>query len=134
VFDKCCITFQLHPVLGIHNPNNIHGTWARILISSFQTKISPTFIKIDKTLNLLPTWRWKKKIGKKLQGLPLHWFFTNDSTITKTSSITIENNMVSKSWWIAQTCSPIQLKSQMWSSKFCVNYPTHVDIFMLQLQ
>jgi len=45
----------------------------------------------------------KKKIGgkgmksRKLQGLPLHWFFTNDSTITNTSFVTIESTMVSKS-------------------------------------
>jgi hypothetical protein len=34
---------------------------------------------------------------KKLQGLPLHWFFTSDSTIAKTSSITIKGIRISKS-------------------------------------
>jgi hypothetical protein len=33
----------------------------------------------------------------------LHWFLTNDSTTTNTSSITIENTMFSKSQWISQT-------------------------------
>jgi hypothetical protein len=39
----------------------------------------------------------KRLKGRKLQGLPLHWFFTNDSTTTKTSFVTIESTMVSKS-------------------------------------
>jgi len=44
----------------------------------------------------------KKKIGgkmlkgRKLQGLFFHWFFTNDSTTTNTSFVTIEGTMVSK--------------------------------------
>jgi hypothetical protein len=45
---------------------------------------------------------WKKTGDKgvkckKLQGLPLHWFFNNDSTTTNTSSITIKGTMGSKS-------------------------------------
>jgi aspartate carbamoyltransferase catalytic subunit len=35
--------------------------------------------------------------SRKLQGLPLHWFFTNDSTRTNISFVTIESTMVSRS-------------------------------------
>jgi hypothetical protein len=38
----------------------------------------------------------KRMKGRKLQDLPLHWFFTNDSTTTNTSFVTIEGTMVSK--------------------------------------
>jgi hypothetical protein len=39
----------------------------------------------------------KRMKGRKLQDLPLHWFFPNDSTTTNTSFVTIEGTMVSKS-------------------------------------
>jgi hypothetical protein len=38
----------------------------------------------------------KRMKGRKLQDLPLHWFFTNDSTTRSTSFVTIEGTMVSK--------------------------------------
>jgi hypothetical protein len=69
--------------------------------STYQNKQNhelPTCMKVEKKKKKL-----EKKIGgkglknKKLQDLPLHWFLTNDSTTTNTSSITIENTMFSKS-------------------------------------
>ncbi len=41
---------------------------------------------------------------ESLRALPLNWFFTNDSTTTKTSSITCEKKLVSKSQCFAQIC------------------------------
>ncbi len=46
-----------------------------------------------------------RKIKMKiLRVLPLHWFFTSDSTTTKTPSITCEKKLVSKSQCFAQIC------------------------------
>jgi hypothetical protein len=72
--------------------------WVRNLISSSQTKASPTPIKIDKTMHLLPTWRRTKMnqiIGKKKWGqrverqkvvgltfaLVVHQWFNNNKNI-----------------------------------------------------
>jgi hypothetical protein len=101
-----------NPILGVHNPKNIHDTMGKNLISSSWKKAFLTTIKTNRTTYYLFTWRWKKtkwkKIGgKRLKGekvdeltfaLVLHQWFNNN----KASFVTIEGTMVSKSSWIAQ--------------------------------
>jgi hypothetical protein len=54
-------------------------------------------MKVKKTNQRVGRKKWGKGLkGRKLQGLPLHWFFTNDSTTTKTSFLTIKGIVVSK--------------------------------------
>jgi hypothetical protein len=53
-----------------------------------------------------------KNNGKCFRALPLHYFFTNDSIITKTSSIIYDGKLVSKSQWTTQICRPFVSKAK----------------------
>jgi hypothetical protein len=90
--------------------------WAKNILSNSFIKLFATLVKPHTHHAITYPWKqqiifYKKNIeqnGKVL--LPLHWFFTNDLTTTKTSFVTCDRKLVSKFQCTAHICWPFVSK------------------------
>ncbi len=136
VFNKCCITFWIHPVLGIHKPKSMHDTmgWKPNFKLSNQSFSSTLLKQIEpwtyclhegeKTIKELEkNWRQRAKrlkVARLTLALVLHQWFNNNKDILcyhrRHHGLQVPMN--------CPNVPTIQFKGQMWNSIFHINYPT----------
>ncbi len=110
--------------------------WAVNLIFNYLIKLFVTLIKPHTHCGIINPWkqqiRYLEEKKNEIFLLPFHWFFTNDSTTTKTYFITYDGKPIFKSWCTTQICWPFASKAKCWTLEFSSSYPPHLDVFMFE--